>query len=149
MKIKDFFIQVISYIKGYSVILDDRDNSVTLSPSLYKEIDKLIKDKNEVFVFRDGDTFGFCVNNPQIAEAETQKAILQYNTHFKTYGFESLNPTVNRMYYEFNLPIERRYRLTVTRRKVKGTVYYRIERPTIIRKYDTGNPAEGNNGSSV
>ncbi len=118
----------------YYVIADCNDNSITLSRKLYKhiELSSHCEDQAKVFVFHVPafNSYAFIVN-PELNQ-ETQLADIQYNEKYKTIGFESLCPTVNRIFLEYGLPYEFKMKLTVTVRKLAdGKVFYNIERPCL------------------
>lgn len=111
------------------VIVDPADNSVTLNKWLWKDMGGFNLNEAKVFVFAVKGTgeYGFMVN-PKI-EQETQIADIQYNTKYKCIGFESLNPSVNRIVYDYGLPIQR-CKMAVSRRKLKdGRKYYVLLKP--------------------
>ena len=116
------------------VVLDPRDSSITFSRRLFDRIKRLYGDADvspKVFVFYEpsAQRYGFALN--MSFEQLAQMADIQYNSKYKCIGFESLNPTVARMLYDyevedFMIPC----RLTVTEHTTaQGWVYYQIERP--------------------
>lgn len=122
------------------VIADPADNSITLSRRLFKRMDVMKLDVAKVMVFTVADinlrsSYAFCVN-PQLDEP-TQLADIQFNSKHKTIGFESLVPTVNRIFYDYGLPFNRKVKLSVSvERQTLVTplgsqqlVYYKILRP--------------------
>lgn len=116
----------------YYVIADCSDNSITFSRKLYKhiELSSHCEDAAKVFVFEipAWDTYGFTVN--PVLDRETQLADIQYNEKYKTIGFESLCPSVNRIFYTYGLPTDFKMKLTVTVHRLRdGKVFYNIERP--------------------
>lgn len=86
------------------VIADPADNSITLSRALFNHMEVMQQDKAQVYVFRLMDTkdYAFALN-PQI-EQPTALCDIQYNSKHRTIGFETLCPTVNRIFYDYNLP---------------------------------------------
>lgn len=110
------------------------DNSVTLAPGLLSmmrsvcpgEIDGGIK----FFVFRVGKNFGFKINGVQchFKDKETQLGSLQYNSKYKCLGFETLNPTVNRMFYEWGINGDEAM-VKVTLEKDKLSTYFLMHNP--------------------
>ena len=110
------------------VIIDGEDNSVTLSEALYKEIAKAVEEEAKVFVFRLAGTrkYGFAIN-PEI-DQPTQLADIQYNAKHKCVGFESLNPTVNKMLYDYGLPATKA-KLSVERGTAGNVIFYAILPP--------------------
>lgn len=112
------------------VIIDGSDNSVTLSQHLCKHMDCMGLEAAKVFVFRLAGadiTYGFCLN-PNLGQ-ETQLADIQYNSKYHCVGFESLNPTVNRMLYDYGLPAMSRVKLSVEVCRAGDMEYYKISRP--------------------
>lgn len=55
------------------VVLDDTDNSVTLSPRLAEIViaDIVDMDENKIHMFSDGREYGFCVNHPDLVGKDT------------------------------------------------------------------------------
>lgn len=122
----------------FYVFLDPKDNSVTISQSLFNHIRKNANSNEaKVFVFSIKDTgkFGFMVN-PHI-ERETQLCDIQHNEKLLCIGFETLNPSVGLILYRYNLPADRIVKLSVTPKQtweiVEGIkipkLYYQIEPP--------------------
>lgn len=114
------------------VILDPADNSVTLSKKLFCHIRKY-SDKAKkavVFVFRlsDSGLFAFTIN-PNI-EKPTQLCDIQYNDKYKCIGFETLNPSVGRILYDYNLPAEGKCKLSVSVKEINNKLYYQIDKPS-------------------
>lgn len=97
------------------VIADSRDNSLTFSRQLCREIDVFNLDDNRVMVFslkgEGPKRYGFMVN-PEL-EQETQVNLIQYNSKYKSIGIESLCPTVNRIFYDYGIPANTKCRLSV------------------------------------
>ena len=93
------------------VIADARDNSITLSRALASRMRVFDVEVPKVFVFRVDNDYAFTVN-PHI-EQPTQLADIQYNSKHRCIGFESLTPTVNRIFYDYGLPANSRCRLSV------------------------------------
>lgn len=91
---------------GLYVIADARDSSLTLSKGLCKAIGVYNLDENKVLVCslsgHSVPTYGFILN-PKL-ETETQLSEIQYNSKHKCIGFETLCPTVNRIFYDYGLP---------------------------------------------
>lgn len=126
----------------YYVIADCSDNSLTFSHKLYRhiELSSHCEDAAKVFVFGipAWGTYGFTINpaldRDTVSDAsfhgETQLADIQYNEKYKTIGFESLCPSVNRIFCEYGLPCDLKMKLTVTVHRLgDGNVFYNIERP--------------------
>ena len=111
------------------VIIDGEDNSVTLSEALYKDIEKDVDNEAKVFVFRIAGTttYGFAIN-PEL-DQPTQLADIQYNAKHRCVGFESLNPTVNKMLYDYGLPAATKAKLSVEKGVAGNVTYYAILPP--------------------
>lgn len=116
------------------VIMDVGDNSVTFSRRLFRHIKKVYGEDDvqpKVFVFYTpaAKCYGFAVNPP--LDRPTQLADIQYNSKHKCIGFESLNPTVAKILYDYNVAqIMKPCKLTVTTKVTpQGRAYFQIERP--------------------
>lgn len=114
------------------VIVDPDDNSVTLSRSLFNHIKKLSEEDDlppKLFVFYIPATqcYGFTLD-PQFTRP-TQLADIQYNSKYKCIGFETLNPTVAKILYDYDVPqYHKPCKLSVTI-QMNHRCYYQIERP--------------------
>ena len=108
------------------VIADATDNSITFSRALFHHMGGLSLEQAKVFTFYvpDNATYGF-VLNPQF-DQKTQLADIQYNTKHRTIGFEMLNPTVNRMFYDYGLRPMTKVKLTVKCKRLHEITYYQI-----------------------
>lgn len=116
--------------RAFYVIADAGDNSITLSRALFRHMGIMRRsDEAKVFVFRIPyhREYGFTLN-PHLDEP-TQLADVQYNSKYRCIGFETLNPTVNRIAYDYGLPALARYKFTVQVCRVHDLVYYKICRP--------------------
>lgn len=112
------------------VLADPRDNSVTMSRGLYRQIRRALTDRADVFVFYEPDSgcYGFMIN-PTIDTPTITNAI-QYNARYKCVGFESLCPTVNRIAYDYALPHDAVSKLIVKKHmSPSGETYYLIPKP--------------------
>lgn len=121
----------------YYVIADPADNSVTLSRHLFahmkKEVEMSGTDGGEasVFVFRipHSGTFGF-MTNPCI-DSPTQLCQIQYNGKYRCIGFETLCPSVGRIFFEYGLPALRPVKMSVSvHRTPQGKTYYQFDVPS-------------------
>lgn len=67
--------------------------------------------------------------NPPI-EAQTQLCSIQYNAKYKTVGFETLCPTINRILYDYGISGTKPCKLSVSiHLDGTGQQYYQIEHP--------------------
>lgn len=115
------------------VDVDGADNSVTCSKRLLKKMKPMERDDVRILVFRVGEDYGFCFltdSEQAMKQNSVQAGELSLNTKYNCIGFESLNPTVNRMLYKYGL-VSGKYRLSVTEHRSNGLRYWRIERPPI------------------
>ena len=110
------------------VIVDARDNSVTLSRQLCREIDVFHLERNNVLVFRlSTGQYAFAVN-PDWGLKDTQYGEIQYNERQKCIGFETLCPTVTRMLYDYGIDKDV-CKLSVIPGRANGKEYYIICNP--------------------
>lgn len=108
------------------VVLDDSDNSVTLSPRLAEIVMADIVDENKIHLFSDGREYGFCVNHPDLVGKDTPFAPLQKNFQHNTIGFNATCPSVNRIYYDYGLVCGKAVRKRVERCRCKDFYYFKI-----------------------
>lgn len=125
-------LRLYNFLFGRSlyVIADATDNSITLSKRLFHKMGVMELDVAKVYVFSIplSKTYAFILNPP--FDKPTQLCDIQYNSKHRCVGFETLCPTVNRIFYDYRLPHDRRCKLSVKLRKtVEGVVYYEICRP--------------------
>lgn len=122
----------ILFQRSLYVIADAKDNSVTLSKRLFKKMNvmKLNAAKVYVFAIPQRHTYGFTINPP--FSKPTQLCDIQYNSKHRCIGFETLCPTVNRIFYDYRLPHDGRCKLSVKVRKTADVVYYEICSPKNI-----------------
>lgn len=111
------------------VIADASDNSITFSKKLFNHMRVFEKDAAKVYVFfiPEAQCYGFMLN-PELKK-ETQLADIQYNSKYKSIGFESLIPTVNKIFYDYGLPAECSCMLSVKPKKAGDLQYYQILPP--------------------
>lgn len=105
------------------VIADATDNSITFSRYLFRLLDVMDEADAKVYVTRlcnvesttlkiwDGILYAFCINPP--INQDTQLADIQYNAKYHCIGFESLCPTVNRIFYDYGIMDMHRVKLSV------------------------------------
>lgn len=111
------------------VIADARDNSVTFSKGLFKRLELAGLEQAKIFCFAIPETkeYGFTLN-PKM-EQETQMGDVQYNGKYKTFGFECLNPSVNKIFYDYGLGHSCAVKLSVKECVAGELRYYKICRP--------------------
>ncbi len=119
------------YRKFY-VTLDGSDNSVTCSKKLLKHMRIFKRSDHKLFVFKVGDTYGFCfvTDAPALLDEKTQFTELQFNGKYKTTGFETLNPSVQSMFYAWNMPHDIKLRLEVYPCRAGSVRFYEIQPPS-------------------
>ena len=112
------------------IIADPRDNSITLSRRLVRRMGVMKAEQAKVFVFKTNDKYqryAFTLN-PQLTEP-TQLCDIQYNTQHRCIGFETLCPTVNKIFYDYRLPLAKAVKLSVRSRTLRHITYYVIIPP--------------------
>lgn len=129
---KQLFLTLYNWFFAHSlyVVADPNDSSVTLSERLCKHIGIWSLDKCKVFVFSIPETgnYGFVIN-PNLNEESTQMSDIQYNDKHKCIGFETLCPTVARIFYDYGINCHASARLTVKVRHTHNMYYYEILKP--------------------
>jgi len=138
---------------GCFVILDSNDSSVTLSRRLFRRMRIMgmpsatdeDKFRARIYVFQAGDTkeYAFAVMRDVLKYADrsqtealnaTQTAEIQYNQKYRCIGFETLVPTVSKIYWDYRIYGNNghlRVKLSVLCKKTKsGMPYYLIPRPS-------------------
>lgn len=112
------------------IIADPRDNSITLSRRLIRRMGVMKAEQAKVFVFKTNDKYqryAFTLN-PKLPEP-TQLCDIQYNTKHRCIGFETLCPTVNKIFYDYRLPLAKAAKLSVRIRTIRHITYYVIIPP--------------------
>lgn len=102
-KLRDKIFSAMSNVMLF-VELDATDNSITLSRRLVKHVKDKITEENNVYVFKVLGEYAFAVNVKELKNENTVRAPLQYNNRYKTVGFYSACPSVNRIVFDYNLP---------------------------------------------
>lgn len=123
--------QSLRYIR-YFVTVDPSDNSITLSPRLYRHIRKLVEasDATKVLLFMVPalDSYGFAIN-PEV-DSETYLSNIQYNSKYDCVGFETLCPTVGKILFDYGLPADKVIKIRVIPTMTADLkLYYLIQRP--------------------
>lgn len=132
-------MKLIELIKGLwyrdmYVVLDGRVNSVTLSKSLYKNINSVSREDLSLHLFKSSDKglycFAFREDFQQLQESDTLFTSLQYNKTYNKIGFQT--EMLPKLLYEYHLPSDVLAKLSVIPRKTKtGQTFYEIQRPAI------------------
>lgn len=112
------------------IIADCADNSVTLSPGLCSELGIKAEAKRAVRIFvfgiKGSDKFGFKRVNAKFAK-RAECGVVSYNPIYKSYGFISLIPTVNMIFFKMGIESEQK-KLGVEKKKLPdGSHIYTIE----------------------
>lgn len=112
--------------KDLYVVMDQSDSSITLSPNLFKEMGgaKGLQGK-DIFVFEVEEGYGFAIEPEQLKGKETQFCRVQYNSKHRTYGFETLCPTVAKIFYRAGIEEDVK-RFSVEKKTADKTEYYKI-----------------------
>lgn len=107
---------------------------MTISKTLFKRMKVMEEEeKAQVLVFKESKTGHYAFTlNPEL-DTPTQLANIQYNEKYRCIGFETLIPTVNRIFYEYGIPyslITNKVKLSVQRAEGKnGMIYFIIRKP--------------------
>lgn len=117
--------------RKYYVVADPNDNSITLSKALLRHLQSSAQEGESarVFVFRltHNDSFAFMANPP--IEQPTQMCDIQYNEQYKCVGFETLCPSVGKIFYDYGISAEKPCKLSVSIHESLGKYYYQFNRP--------------------
>ena len=88
------------------VLIDGSDNSVSMSKGLIKAAGIFDKDIEGALIVRLVSTGEYAIVFKQNGDERIPMAnAIQYNSKYKSIGFESLTPTVNRILNDYNLPL--------------------------------------------
>lgn len=131
MKLRNLLVRLYNFLfsRQLYVIADPADSSITVSRRLFRHMHLLKLQKAKVFVFRvpGNHTYGFTAN-PNVGN--TQLCDVQYNTKYRCIGFETLCPTVHRIFFDYHLPHHAPVKLSVRVRLLPvGFVWYEIMQP--------------------
>jgi len=115
------------------LIADATDNSLTFSKALCKKLDVFNITNPSIFVFSipSEKKYGFTLDHQ--FKDNTQLSTIQYNEKYKTIGIETLCPTVNRIFYDYGLPVNSKCKLSVVEKKTKqgNITYFEICNPYV------------------
>ena len=109
------------------VTLDGRDNSIVLSQSLRNHMqDFRYGEENTAFVFKVSgkNLYAFQLNPEGERYKDQQINHILLNVKKKIIGFESLQPTVNRILYDYGLPCDKKILLSINIIHKNGETYY-------------------------
>ena len=117
------------------VIADSRDNSISLSKSLFEEMGGYDMKCDKVIVFKVGTQYAFTNQHGISEEGNTATFPIQYNEKYKTIGFECAVPGLNRIFYDYGLPAYVQLKLSVEVKEqpvgqVEGMKYYVLVPPS-------------------
>ena len=108
------------------VLIDCSDNSVSMSKGLIKAAGIFDKDIEGALIVRLVSTGEYAIVFKQNGDERIPMAnAIQYNSKYKSIGFESLTPTVNRILNDYNLPLMSKQTLWV-KRKTTNINYWLI-----------------------
>lgn len=128
------FKRIKKYLESMSlyVICDAKDNSVTFSTGLFKRLRVMRQSEAKIIVFTLAGTndYAFMLNPPELTPDDTQLADVKYDYIDRSVGFECLVPTVNRIFFDYGLPADTKWKLSVKEGvTATGYRYYTICRP--------------------
>ena len=103
------------------VLIDGSDNSVSMSKGLIKAAGIFDKDIEGALIVRLVSTGEYAIvfkqqGDTRLDEVKVVNSI-QYNSKYKSIGFESLTPTVNRILNDYHLPLMSKQKLWVKHKK--------------------------------
>ena len=100
------------------VLIDGSDNSVSMSKGLIKAAGIFDKDIEGALIVRLVSTGEYAIVFKQNGDERIPMAnAIQYNSKYKSIGFESLTPTVNRILNDYHLPLMSKRKLWVKHKK--------------------------------
>lgn len=116
--------------RGMYVIADTADDSVTLSKRLYRHMEKSCGGRlDTVYAFSVGGEYAFCCNPRENGwlqqDCTAPLPHIQYNAEHRCIGFHAECPTVNRIAYDYGLPLGR-VKLSVRPGRQGNIRYYRL-----------------------
>jgi len=119
---------------GCWVLADGRDNSVTFSRGLLRELRRQagMNEGARVMVFRVGDEYGI-VLNPDVPEGSAVHDI-QYNSKYKCVGFACEVPSVARILYDYGLPSGVQCRIGIAIKRIGDHRVYVMRRGRVGRR---------------
>ena len=127
-------MKIISKIKWmltkhkYFVIMDAKDNSVTLSKAVFKELGGENMKCDRVIVTRSQLGYVF-TNEHKMSDKDTVLCAIQLNQKHNCIGFETLCPTVNRIFYDYGLKPDISAKLSVEIHFAGDMKYFLILNP--------------------
>ncbi|WP_262512821.1 hypothetical protein [Barnesiella propionica] len=80
-----------------------------------------------MFYVPSSGNYAFTIN-PKI-DVETHLSDIQYNSKYRCIGFESLCPTVNRIFFDYSIPANSRCKLSVKVCRTCDMEYFELVRP--------------------
>ena len=108
------------------VLIDGSDNSVSMSKGLIKAAGIFDKDIEGALIVRLVSTGEYAIVFKQNGDERIPMAnAIQYNSKYKSIGFESLTPTVNRILNDYNLTLMSKQTLWV-KKKTTNIDYWLI-----------------------
>ena len=108
------------------VLIDGSDNSVSMSKGLIKAAGIFDKDIEGALIVRLVSTGEYAIVFKQNGDERIPMAnAIQYNSKYKSIGFESLTPTVNRILNDYNLTLMSKQTLWV-KKKTTSIDYWLI-----------------------
>ena len=122
---------------SWYVTMDTEKNFTTFSRSLCKHlISRYGTVKNIVtFSFNHGKNYGFTLESN--LEDKTQLGLIHYNPKLRSFGYESIIPTVSKIFNDYNISgkvTTCRFKVNI-RKAHNGMVIYELERPEEDEKH--------------
>lgn len=112
-----------------SVLIDGSDNSVSMSKGMIKAVGIYDKDIEGALIVKTTDEqYGIVFkekDRPEHSEL-SNVANIQYNSKYKSIGFETLTPMANRILDDYGLPLMSKQKFSVKLRKSILIEYWEI-----------------------
>lgn len=132
---KKILIQIIRAVKalwhhGKFVIVDGRDNTITISKRLYRDMTSSMRTDFRIYTFAVGNTYAFCFldADPSLTEQHAPFELLQISAVHNTIGFHS--DIVSCILHKIGLPYDAICTISVIPKVSKaGIRYYELQCP--------------------
>lgn len=122
--------------RKYSVVLDGRANSVTISRAVYRHMMKAERACTDILMFKSSDTglYSFALKEEFVSllDVPCLTSPLQYNDKYHKIGFRTDHPSVTAICDDYGIPLDSMVRLSVfPRQTAQGETFYEIQRPNL------------------
>lgn len=136
-KLQFLLLRTRAFFSPPKILLDGFDNTITINSSLYRILQSLgIEQHNHIYMSllmnipNHPDSYAFCILPSNMDPQATITRELQYNTHYNTFGFEAACPTIQQIFYSWDLSPDSRIRTSVSlHQSSSGTIFFLINQP--------------------